>query len=256
MTMDRPLVLTSPLLTQAGFSHGFFTRNGGYSDGPFASLNFTEVSGDTEENIEKNLRVAADTLGVKPEKIYFLTQVHGTDVRLVSPEDDRLAVRAEQGDIVLSRSAEVAAAIRTADCVPILLACRETGLVAACHSGWQGCAQNAAGATVRALLDAGARSLIASIGPHISLAAFEVSEDVTAELVAASPDKEIVDRTGAKPHIDLRKMVHAQLKAAGLSADDIDDVLGCTVLNSEDFYSFRRDANPSGRMLSAIVGGI
>lgn len=251
--VDLP-VLTSPLLSQAGFSHGFFTRRGGVSSGPFDSLNFTEVGGDSEENIQKNLNLVAQALRVQAEQIYFLTQVHGVAVRRVESGEDRMKVRAEVGDVVLSGKSDVAAAIRTADCVPILLACQETGLVAACHSGWQGCVKNVAGSAVRALREAGARSLLAAVGPHISLASFEVSEEVAEELAQASPDPDIVDRSGEKPHVDLRKMVHAQLRAEGLAESSLDDVPGCTVLDSEDFFSFRRDKNPSGRMLSAIVG--
>jgi copper oxidase (laccase) domain-containing protein len=103
------------------------------------------------------------------------------------------------------------------------------------------------------LQDAGAKRLVAAIGPHISLAAFEVEEDVAQELLAASPDPDIVDRSGPKPHVDLRKMARAQLARAGLHHDDIDDVLGCTVLEPERFYSFRRDGEQSGRLLTAIV---
>src|SRR5690606_11789030 len=132
--------------------------------------------------------------------------------------------------------------------------CTETGLVAACHAGWQGCVKQVVPATVEKLRSLGAERLLAAVGPHISLASFEVSDDVAQELLRASPDKDIVDRSFAKPHVNLRKMVHSQLRASGLSDEDIDHEEGCTVLDEEDFFSFRRDGNPSGRMLSAIVG--
>jgi copper oxidase (laccase) domain-containing protein len=92
------------------------------------------------------------------------------------------------------------------------------------------------------------------VGPHISLQSFEVGADVARQLVDASPDKDIVDHSYEKPHVNLRKMVRAQLRDGGLADADIDDVAGCTVLETARFFSYRRDGNPSGRLLSAIVG--
>lgn len=251
---SSPLPLRSQLLAQAGFSHGFFLRTGGVSEGVFSSLNFTTLTGDTPENVAQNLALAGESLGVNGAKIYFLSQVHGTDSLIVDGSEEPAKVLEQEGDIVLTKAPDVAAGIRTADCVPILLACIETGWVAACHSGWQGCVRKAAPETVTALRKAGAQRLIAAIGPHISCQSFEVSDDVAAQLVDASPDKDIVDRSYEKPHVDLRKMVRAQLVTSGISDADIDDVRGCTVLDEAHFFSFRRDGNPSGRMLSAIVG--
>lgn len=251
---NSPLPLQSQLLLRAGFSHGFFLRTGGVSEGVFSSLNFTTLTGDPPENVAQNLALAGESLGVNGKKIYFLSQVHGTDSLIVDGSEEQAKVLEQEGDIVLTKAPDVAAGIRTADCVPILFACPDTGWVAACHSGWQGCVRKAAPETVTALRKVGARRLLAAIGPHISRESFEVSEDVAAQLVDASPDKNIVDRSYEKPHIDLRKMVRAQLCASGLADGDIDDVSGCTVLDAARFYSFRRDGNPSGRMLSAIVG--
>lgn len=251
---DSPQPLRSNLLDQAGFSHGFFLRRAGVSEGVFSSLNFTSLTGDSPENVAKNLALAGQSLGIEGRHIYFLSQVHGTDSVIVDGREEQEDVLKKEGDIVLTRSAGVAAGMRTADCVPVLLACPETGWVAACHSGWQGCVKQAVPEAVRALMGAGAQRLIACIGPHISAEAFEVSEDVAQQLLDASPDKNIIDRSYGKPHIDLRKMVRSQLTASGVLDANIDDVPGCTVRDEANFFSFRRDGNPSGRMLSAIVG--
>lgn len=251
---EVPPFLKSSLLTDAGFSHAFFTRAGGVSSGVFESLNFTTTTGDAEENVERNLKIAARALAVEPEQIYFLSQVHGTSAEVVTGSEDAKEVLKKEGDVVLTRAPGVAAAIRTADCVSVLFACPETGWVAACHAGWQGCVRQVVPATLRALTAHGAGPLIAAIGPHISCASFEVSEDVAEQLVEASPNKDIVDRSYKKPHVDLRKMVRAQLQEGGILPSRIDDVLGCTVIEHERYFSFRRDGNPSGRMLSAIVG--
>jgi hypothetical protein len=134
------------------------------------------------------------------------------------------------------------------------LADRRSGAVAAAHAGWRGAVNGVVSSAVEALRAiAPDPDLIAAIGPHISLAAFEVSDDVAETLLNASRDPEIVDRTRSKPHVDLRRMLRAELHALGLSHANIDDVLGCTVLQPERFFSFRRDGQASGRHLSAIV---
>jgi YfiH family protein len=250
-----PIYQTSQLLQEAGVSHAFFSRRGGSSGGSFASLNFSALTGDAEENVKKNCAIAADCLNLSAQRLYFLKQVHGTETVEVLGSEDPTEINQLEGDIVLASRPQVGAAIRTADCVPVLLACTASGLVAACHAGWQGCEKNAAGEAVRVLKARGAERLLAAIGPHISKAAFEVSDDVAARLLNASPDKEIVDRSGDKPHVNLRKMVRAQLLEAGLNDDDIDDVAGCTVLDEAEYFSFRRDGVESGRMLSVIVAG-
>lgn len=96
---------------------------------------------------------------------------------------------------------------------------------------------------------------VAAIGPHISLAAFEVSEDVALELAGASRDERaVVSRSfGRKPHVDLRRLVRQKLVALGLDEAEVDDVGGCTLGEPERFFSFRRDGARSGRHLSAIV---
>jgi YfiH family protein len=132
---------------------------------------------------------------------------------------------------------------------------RETGAVAAIHAGWRGVACGVVGAAVEALRELTGRrgDLLAAIGPHISVRAFEVGEDVAAQLAAASDARGVVERTAARPHVDLRRIVRAQLLGGGVAPSAVDDVLGCTVSEPQRFFSFRRDGEKSGRHLAAIV---
>jgi YfiH family protein len=160
-----------------------------------------------------------------------------------------------EGDAIGGSDANSAYAVRTADGVPVLLA-SESGAVMAVHAGWRGVACRVVDAAVAKLRerDGESRRLLAAIGPHISAQAFEVSEDVAEELAASCPAPGAVRREGfAKPHVDLRFIVTQQLLALGLRASDIDQVSGCTVLEPERYFSFRRDGKRSGRHLSAIV---
>lgn len=247
------MYLTSPLLTAAGFRHAFFTRRGGVSDGPFASLNFSSASGDKPRNVEENLRRGARALQVDPSKVYFLAQVHGADVHVLTGEEDREDVLRTSGDALVSRRPGVACGVRTADCVPVLLACPATGWVGAAHAGWRGSVAGIVGRTVQVLRQSGAQGpILAAIGPHISAHAFEISEDVAETIQAAAPGVLLLDRNrGPKPFADLRKLVRTQLREAGV--ESIDDVEGCTFGDPDCFFSYRRDGKVGGRHLSAIV---
>ncbi len=217
--------LESALLAAAGFRHGFFP--------------------DAAEP------AAAAALGV-PERLYFVHQVHGRAVRVVSGAEPPADVAREQGDAVAARVAQLACGVRVADCVPVLLADRATGAVAAVHSGWRSTVQHIATAAVAAVRELGARDLLAAIGPCIGPCCFEIGDDVAAQIAGASAlGHAAIDRSRARPHADLRHVVAAQLAAAGVR--DVDHVLGCTQCDPRRFPSFRRDGKGGGRLLAAIV---
>jgi YfiH family protein len=250
----RAEFLESALLRKAGFRHAFFTRNGGVSTGPHASLSFSIAAGDDAANVARNLERAGTELGVSPARIHFLSQVHGRVVHHLSGREQQSHVIELEGDALLSHARGLACAVRTADCVPVLLADLRSGAVAAAHAGWRGAVQGIVTRTVQALRDLEPDAdLVAAIGPHISQAAFEVSRDVAEALLSASRDASIIDQTGPKPHIDLRRMLRAELRWLGIEDSAIDDVWGCTVSEPGRFFSFRRDGKLSGRHLSAIV---
>jgi polyphenol oxidase len=257
-----PVALTSPLLERAGFCHAFFTREGGVSQPPWDSLNFAASTGDDPAAVRENLARAARLLGVLPERVYVLSQVHGTAYRVLSGDENWDDVVRSVGDITLSRSPEVAAGVRTADCVPVLVADRSSGAVAAIHSGWRGTVANVVRAGIAALRDlaGGSGDLCAAVGPHIERCCFEVGPDVADELARASSAGRAAVDEADRPRVDLRRIVRAQLEAEGLGSEAIDDVPGCTVCarspsgtGAPYFHSFRRDGKRSGRLLSAIV---
>jgi polyphenol oxidase len=246
--------LESRLLLEAGFRHAFFTRNGGVSQGAYRSLSFSIAAGDSAANVNQNLERAAIVLGVASPRIHFLSQVHGAVAHTLSGREVQSAQVLVEGDALVSRAPGLACAVRTADCVPVLIADRQTGAVAAVHAGWRGAVSGIVSAALAALRTISPDpDWIAAIGPHISAAAFEVSEDVAQMILAASRDSNIVDRSREKPRVDLRRMLRAELRSQGLREAAIDDVWGCTVSEPGRFFSFRRDGKASGRHLSAIV---
>ncbi len=258
-----PVPMTSALLHAAGHAHGFFTREGGVSPLPYGPLNAAATAAvpDSPENVRENLARMAAAIGVPAARLYFLSQVHGRVVRVLRGDEDPAEVLIAQGDATASGTRGVACAVRTADCVPVLIADRRSGAVAAVHAGWRGVENGAvlAGIAAIAAIAGEAPDLVAAIGPHIERCCFEVGADVAHAIAAASPagDRAVSwhDRaatTGAA-HVDLRLALRAQLEAAGLAPSAIDDVRGCTVCDPRRFHSFRRDGARSGRLLSAIV---
>ena len=114
-------------------SHGFTTRTGGVSEGPYASLNLSWSRGDEKERVQENRRRLGDAIGARP---VFARQVHGDTVIRVdaAPEDGA----AGEGDALITDRPGLALCAQTADCTPVLLYDRETRSIAAIHAGWRG----------------------------------------------------------------------------------------------------------------------
>jgi YfiH family protein len=255
--------LRSQLFALHGFRHGFSPRAGGVSRPPYASCNLGRGVGDDPAHVAENHRRFAEAVGYAPDLLFELSQVHGCVVRDVARGDQPLQLRAESGDGLVARPGTVAG-VRTADCVPVLVADPVTRTVAALHAGWRGTALGVVTAGVERLIgatNAPVARLIAGVFPHIGVCCFEVSDEVAQQLVAACPRRPaagasvIERRPGEKPHVSLSAIVHQQLMAAGIPRANVDVVAGCTMCDAEQFFSFRRDGRASGRHLTAIVAG-
>ncbi|MGB1699661.1 MAG: peptidoglycan editing factor PgeF [Nannocystaceae bacterium] len=226
--------------------HGFSDRNGGVSEGRYASLNLSGKWGDDPVRVQENLRRLAEDAAFSPAALRTATQVHGVTV----VDATEVTEETEADAIVATRDSGLVAGVRTADCVPVLLVDEAAGLCAAVHSGWRGTVGNIAGATVLALVSRGAQlsNLRAAIGPCISAEAFEVGPEVAERF-----DRRFVWPAGParpRPHVDLRACVRDQLVTAGLSAAHIEDIGGCTCLESDTYFSYRRDGAGIGQQLS------
>jgi polyphenol oxidase len=254
--MDTSQYLRSELLSSAGFTHAFFTRRGGVSSGAFASLNLSLDVGDRPDDVAENQRRIARVLGVAEDRVYVPRQVHERGLVVVDGRASAAEIASQPADAVISDGPGLACGVRTADCVPLLMACVETRRVAAVHAGWRGVVKGVARAAIEALLARGSRPehLLVAIGPHISAAAFEVGEDVARELRAASDMAlGVTAIEGQRPHAALGQILRNQLVALGVPNGHIDAVPGCTFTDEHEFFSYRRDGKRSGRQLSAIV---
>jgi polyphenol oxidase len=248
-----PRALRSRILEQAGFRHAFFTRAGGVSEGPYASLNFAASAGDVPERVAANRALAEQALGVEPGALRFLSQVHGARVVAVSGAVDFATTVREEGDAVISGDPSVALGVRSADCATLLFGDPESGIVAAAHAGWRGTVLGVVEATLDALEARGVdrRRVLCSVGPMIERCCFEVGEDVAATIAACSSARDVIHAALPRPRVDLRAVIHAKLADGGITKRE--DVGGCTACNPDVFFSYRRDGRESGRLLSAIV---
>ena len=261
------LSLRSQLLTELGFRHGFSLRTGGVSAGPYDSLNLGRTVGDSAAAVTENQLRFAREVGYSTGRLYEVTQVHGAAVAAVDTGVAPELFRAREADALVSLATGCALGIKVADCVAVLLADAETGAVAAAHAGWRGVAADVVGAAVRALAelhDVRPENLRAAVFPCIGVAAFEVGDEVAAQLAAAVGSARVVQQgatlrspaprgASTKPHVDLALCVRLQLARAGLSQQHIETVAGCTFSEPERFFSYRRDGGVTGRHLAAIV---
>ena len=251
--MNEALALHGELLSARGVRHGFSTRVGGVSEGPFATLNLAASPGDDREKVAENFARFSRAIDVDASRLLQTSQVHGAAVRAVSRDDDRLALLNEEADALVSRDPSCAVGVRVADCIPLLLFQEASGHVAAVHAGWRGVVAGVVRAGVETLGGDRAR-IVAAIGPSIGVCCFEVGDDVAKQIVdAAHGDPSIVKRDRPKPHVDLRRAVRVQLRALGVDDARIEDVPGCTRCDAARFFSFRRDGARSGRHLAAIA---
>lgn len=179
-----------------------------------------------------NRRLLADALELRPSDVSYINQVHGARVAVVDGAWDGPAPEA---DALVTTQPLRALAVLVADCVPVLLADPEAGVVAVAHAGRPGLAAGVVPAVVEAMRDLGARKLIARIGTAVCGRCYEVPADMRAEVASAVPETWAVSRAGT-PALDLPGGVVAQLHAVGA---DVQNVATCT-MEDELSFSYRR----------------
>lgn len=251
MTLE---ILTADALSP--FRHGFFTRRGGASSGVFAGLNCGAGSSDQAEVVAINRARVAAAMQVAPEALLGVHQVHSPDVLTVGPEGVPPGARA---DALVTDVPGLALSVLTADCMPVLLADRDAGVIGAAHAGWRGTLAGVLEATVAAMEALGAErdGIAAVIGPCISQRAYEVGPELLHEFEAEDPEaaRFFANGQGDRYLLDLPGMGLNRLRAAGVGQAEW---LGhCTYGDRDLFFSYRRSVHLSeadyGRLISAIV---
>lgn len=218
------------------------TRHGGFSTGPYASMNLGMHVRDDPETVRRNRVLLRKSV---PEEPKWLAQVHG--VRAV--DADRLQEEVE-ADAAFARRPGTVCAVTIADCLPVLFTARDGSAIAAAHAGWRGLAAGVLESTIRALA-APPREVLAWLGPGIGPRAFEVGEDVREAFVSQDRQAESAfrPRAAGKWLCDLFLLARQRLQALGMT-----DLYGgnlCTYSDPARFFSYRRDGM-TGRMAALI----
>jgi len=241
-----------------GIAHGFFTRQGGVSDGIYQSLNIGLGSDDDRGRVLENRTRVADSFGVSPENLLSPYQIHSPDVIAVSGPWSEDADR--KADALVTGTPGVAVGVATADCGPILFADPEAGVIGAAHAGWKGAITGVLQNTVAVMeaLGASRRNIAAVLGPAISQKAYEVGPEFHARFVQEAPgNARYFQPSGREGHFmfDLPAFITDTLRQLDLGG--VNDLGLCTYADEDRFFSYRRTTHRKepdyGRQISAIV---
>lgn len=222
----------------------FTDRLGGVSAVPFDSLNLALEGDDDPAACAANLRIVLDDFA-PGDQLADLHQVHGCDV--VTPAVGATDGAPPDADGIVTDRPGVVLMVRAADCVPVLLADAEAGVVGAAHAGRPGLAEKVVPATLARMRELGATQVTAWIGPHVCGACYEVPAAMRDEVGAVVPDA-VATTSWGTPSLDLGAGVRAQLAAEGVT---VVDAARCT-RESADLYSYRRDGRRAGRQAGLV----
>ncbi|WP_181703234.1 peptidoglycan editing factor PgeF [Chthonobacter albigriseus] len=253
------MVVRSPTLSALpGLRHGWFTREGGVSEGVYASLNTGLGSDDDRDHVLQNRARIAAAMGVAADRLVSCYQIHSPDV--VVATSPWTVSENPRADAVVTREPDLAIAVSSADCGPVLFADAEAGVVGAAHAGWRGAFTGVLEATVDAMerLGADRARIVAVVGPMISGAAYEVGPEFVARFRDAGED---VGRwftpaaTADHALFDLPAYILDRLSRVGVG--HAEDLGLCTYADETRFFSYRRMTHRGepdyGRHLSAIA---
>lgn len=251
---DKIRYLTFDTLSERGVPHAVFTRQGGISPEPWASLNFGSTVGDDLERVGENRRHALESQGQSPENMYEVWQVHGCDIRFATEPRDRSQVHA-QADGIFTDQPGLGLLMRFADCVPILLYDPIHKVVGIVHAGWQGTVNKLAKAAIRAMHEhycSNPEDIISVIGPSIAFHHYEVGGDVIGRVKYAFGEEASAMlhatnnvSSGEKMLFDLWMANQLILENSGVKNIEITGI--CTACHPEDWYSHRGEGGRTGR---------
>ncbi|MBD5214773.1 MAG: peptidoglycan editing factor PgeF [Bacteroidales bacterium] len=217
---------------------------------PYSGFSLCNCTGDTPDHIRECRFALCEWLGIDDESLITPRQTHSTEIAVVG----RGAIGPLEGvDGLVTAERNVALAINTADCVPVLMADSVAGVIGAVHSGWRGTVGGIAAKCVDRMVELGASPEFFRVwmGPSICVDCFEVGEEVAEQFDSIAGA--VVRVPGKKPHVDLGIAIKHSLISAGVRAENISLPAACSFCHHDRFFSARRLGVASGRTLSVIM---
>ena len=241
--------------TDSRLTHGVFTRQGGVSEGPWASLNLGGTVGDNPLAVRENHRRVYQTLGLDEARACTVWQVHSADCIIVrGPVPNRRWLARADGMITDQRGLPLT--MRFADCTPILLYDPVQHVAGIAHAGWRGTVAGAAVSALRAMQSAfGTRlqDVEAGIGPSIGPEQYQVGEEVVeAVRHTFGPLDGLVRRAvDGSAYLDLWAANRLALERVGVVHIEVAGI--CTASRTDEFFSHRAEAGRTGRFGAVIA---
>lgn len=248
-----PAIASSP-----NIRHGFFTRQGGVSDGIYTSLNVGLGSNDDTDKVKQNRELVAAYFNQEADKLHTLYQVHSSDVVTITEESP--FVPGQEADALVTNVPNIILGALTADCCPVLFADPEHNVIGAAHAGWKGAISGVLEATLEAMQKLGAtfETTYAAIGPTIQQLSYEVDAGFKERFNADDENNDQFFIPSPKEGhfmFDLPGFVTAKLN--GFPLKEVTNMKRDTYQEEELFYSFRRTTHRQeadyGRQISAIM---
>lgn len=230
--------------------YAIFTRRGGVSHAPFASLNLGSAVGDDPGAVARNFQKACQVLDTTPVQTVSCHLIHSANILTVNNGNHQQVMG--QGDGLITAEPDIYLAMRFGDCTPLLFFDSIRGAIGLTHAGWRGTMKNAAGATVRAMVDRlGCRppNILAVIGPAIGPCCYEVGPDVMAAADRAFEEAGSLfhrpNGTADRAYFNMWEANRRQLAASGVR--QIIQTELCTACRTDLFFSHRAEQGRTGR---------
>jgi YfiH family protein len=237
-------------------THAIFTRRGGISQAPYHSLNLGSTIGDDADAVRKNFQLVCRAVNIVPQQTVSSYLVHGTDILTINKHNRQQYMG--QADGLITGDLDIYLFMRFADCTPLIFYDPIQKVIGLTHAGWRGTLQNAAGATVAAMvnrLGCQAKNIIAVIGPAIGPCCYEVGPEVIAAAGRRLTDSAaLFTNPNGKPdhaHFDMWAANRQQLVASGIEQVIQSDI--CTACHTDKFFSHRAEKGRTGRF-GVIMG--
>ncbi|HEY9077110.1 MAG TPA: peptidoglycan editing factor PgeF [Anaerolineaceae bacterium] len=251
------LYYTHEMFSSCGVIHGFFTRKGGVSPSPWASLNTASTVGDTRENIIENRRRIFQSVSLPVESIFDVWQVHGTDV-VCTDTPRTLDTPHQQADAILTNRPGITLFMRFADCVPLLFFDPVKRVIGIAHAGWKGTVNKIGLSvvdTMKKVYHSQPQNIHVLIGPSIGPDHYIVGDDVVSIVRSkfSSDINQVIQVINGQYSFNLWKANRIYLEEAGVG--EIINTNICTACDIDLWYSHRAEKGHTGRFAAILALG-